>query len=164
MPSIVLREIVDGDREWLLHFLNEHWGGVQMVTSSGVHHLDQLPGIVAFDGSELVGLVTYQIKGQDCEVVSLDSVRKGCGIGSRLMAAVESAAAEEGCQRVWLLTTNDNLNALRFYQKRGYELVQIHRGAVEQARKLKPTIPLISHDGIPVRDEIELEKRLLGAG
>lgn len=164
MPTVVLREIEDGDREWLLHFMNEHWGGAQMVTSSGVHQLDQLPGVVAFDEGELVGLVSYQITGQDCEVVSLDSVREGQGIGTRLMAAVENLAAEADCQRVWMVTTNDNLNALKFYQKRGYELVRIHRGAVERARQIKPTIPMIGIDGIPIRDEIELEKRLLGAG
>ncbi len=157
--AVLLREIVDEDRAWLLDFLVEHWGGAQMVTSSGVHHLDRLPGFLALDGEELVGLVTYVRRGDDCEVVSLDSVREGQGIGTRLMTAVEQAALEAGCHRVSLITTNDNLHALKFYQKRGYELVAIHRGAVERAREIKPTIPLIGHDGIPIRDEIVLEKR-----
>lgn len=157
--AVVLREIADEDRAWLLDFLVEHWGGAQMVTSSGVHHLDRLPGFLALAGEELVGLVTYVMRDDECEVVSLDSVREGLGIGTRLMTAVEEAALKAGCHRVTLITTNDNLHALKFYQKRGYELVTIHRNAVERARQIKPTIPLTGHDGIPIRDEIELEKR-----
>jgi RimJ/RimL family protein N-acetyltransferase len=70
---------------------------------------------------------------------------------------VKEVARQHGCQRVWLITTNDNLNALRFYQKRGFELVAVHRRAIDEARKIKPEIPLIGEYGIPIRDEIELE-------
>jgi hypothetical protein len=52
------------------------------------------------------------------------------------------------------------MNALRFYQKRGFVLVAVHRNALEQSRKLKPEIPLIGDDEIPLRDEIELEMML----
>jgi hypothetical protein len=60
-------------------------------------------------------------------------------------------------------TTNDNLNALRFYQKRGFVLVSVHRNAVIKSRQLKPEIPLTGNDGIPLRDEIELEMLLESA-
>ncbi|MFP3471139.1 GNAT family N-acetyltransferase, partial [Micrococcus sp. SIMBA_144] len=63
-----------------------------------------------------------------------------------------------GCSRITLITTNDNLAALKFYQKRGFVMTAIHRNAVEKARKIKPEIPLIGNDGIPIRDEIQLEK------
>ena len=71
--------------------------------------------------------------------------------------AVKEVACKAGCRRLWLITTNDNLNALRFYQKRGFALVAVHRNALEISRKFKPEIPLIGADGIPLRDEIELE-------
>lgn len=71
-----------------------------------------------------------------------------------------SRAKRDGLTRVVLFTTNDNLHALRFYQKRGFDMVQIHRNAVEQARTLKPEIPLIGMDNIPLRHEIELEMLL----
>jgi ribosomal protein S18 acetylase RimI-like enzyme len=130
-----------------------------MVYSLGIHHCDQLPGFIAWNGQEVAGLVTYSIREQHCEIVSLDSLQEGKGIGTLLLQAVERLAQRHGLERVWLITTNDNLHALRFYQKRGYELVQIYRNAVAKARKIKPEIPLIGHDGIPIRDEIELEKR-----
>ena len=69
----------------------------------------------------------------------------------------EKVATASGCKQLWLITTNDNINALRFYQKRGFMLVAVHRNALELSRKLKPEIPMIGNDGIPLRDEIELE-------
>jgi ribosomal protein S18 acetylase RimI-like enzyme len=105
----------------------------------------------------VAGLVTYHIAGNGCEIVTLDSLRPSLGIGTTLIESVKAAAGAAGCRRLWLITTNDNLHALGFYQKRGFRLAAVHPGAVNESRKLKPEIPLIGNDGIPIRDEIELE-------
>lgn len=158
MGNVQIRALEAADAEWVRAFFVEHWGGTEMVYSRGVHHCDQLPGFVALDGEEPIGVLTYAVSEGQYEIVSLDSLREGQGIGTMLMQAVEALARERHLQRIWLITTNDNLNALRFYQKRGYELVCIYRHAVEQARKIKPQIPLVGDEGIAIRDEIELEK------
>jgi DNA-3-methyladenine glycosylase I len=117
-----------------------------------------LPGFVASGADDRpVGLVTYQVVGNACEVVTLNSVDENRGVGTALLEAVREVAAQARCERIWLITTNDNLRALGFYQKRGYRLVAVHRDALEQSRRLKPSIPQISTNGIPLRDEIELE-------
>jgi len=85
------------------------------------------------------------------------TISPGIGIGTLLIKAVAQVAREAGCKRLWLITANDNLDALRFYQKHGYTLVAVHRHAVDAARQLKPGIPLIGDDQIPLHDEIELE-------
>jgi GNAT superfamily N-acetyltransferase len=90
-------------------------------------------------------------------VLSLDSLREGRGVGTALLEMVKDAAREAGCDRIRLITTNDNLDALRFYQKRGFVLVALHRDAVTAARALKPSIPLLGDHGIPIRDELDLE-------
>jgi ribosomal protein S18 acetylase RimI-like enzyme len=95
-----------------------------------------------------------------CEVISIDALEEGRGIGSALLLAVVYAAGSAGCRRVWLITTNDNVNALRFYQKRGFRLVALYPDAVTASRRIKPEIPLVGNDGIPLRDELELEKLL----
>ena len=59
-----------------------------------------------------------------------------------------------------MIATNDNIRALRFYQKRGFDLVSIYRFAVNESRKLKPQIPLLGVDDIPILHEIEFEKLL----
>ncbi len=111
-------------------------------------------------GGKPVGLITYQIIDQECEIITLDSFCEGLGIGSALIDTVLQVAVQTGCYRLWLITTNDNLSALRFYQKRGFHLAALHPNAIEHSRKLKPQIPQIGHDGIPIRDEIELEMLL----
>ncbi|ASS75249.1 GNAT family N-acetyltransferase [Tumebacillus algifaecis] len=160
MQNIMIRPLVPADHSWLRDFLVKQWGSTQMVYSKGIHHCDQLPGFVALQGAEPVGLITYLISEDELEVISLDSLCEGSGIGSALLTATEEVAQEQGLRRIWLITTNDNLHALKFYQKRGYDLVQIYRFAVEAARKIKPQIPLIGNDGIKIQDEIELEKTL----
>ncbi len=135
----------------------EHWGAETVVAHGVVYHAPDLPGFVAERDGERVGLLTYRIDGDACEVVTIDSTQPGGGIGTALLDAVAATARDAGCARLWLITTNDNLHALRFYQRRGFALVAVHRNAVAAARRLKPQIPLLGLDGIPLRDEIELE-------
>jgi len=138
----------------------EHWGSNKLVSRGVIYYPQDLPGFVATDDGEKVGLVTYNIVDERCEIVTIDSIRPFSGVGTVLIEAIKNIALESGCKRLWLITTNDNMNALRFYQKRGFKLVAIHRNALDISRKLKPEIPLIGNDGIPLRDEIELEMKL----
>ena len=119
-----------------------------------------LPGFAAFDGGRCVGLVTYELDGEACEIVTIDALEEGKGIGTVLLDAVAAAAREAGCARVQLLTTNNNLRALAFYQKRGFRLVGLVPGAIDEERSLKPSIPLVDASGLPIRDELHLELEL----
>ena len=140
-------------------FFHKHWGSSEMVISSGIYDCAALDGFAALNEERVItGLITYVVKDGECEIISLDSLEEKKGIGTALMKEVEKVAAESLCKRITLITTNDNLLALKFYQKRGYMISTIHRYAVEKARKRKPEIPFIGNDGIPIRDEIELEK------
>ena len=157
MGTVQTRPLDPEDREWADALLRENWGGLLMVSRGRVHDLATSPGIVALAGGERVGLVTYHIAGGECEITSLDSLREGIGVGTSLIAATGEVAVAAGCRRLWLITTNDNTPALRFYQRRGLVLVALHRDAIAESRRLKPQIPLTGIDGIPIRDEIELE-------
>ena len=119
-----------------------------------------MPGFLAWRAEEPVGLITYEILGDACEITVLLSVVEKIGVGSALIGAVKEMARQAGCHRLWLITTNDNTPALRFYQRRGFTLAALHVNALEYSRRLKPEIPLIGLDGIPLRDEIELEMPL----
>ncbi|MEE3806704.1 MULTISPECIES: GNAT family N-acetyltransferase [Lysinibacillus] len=142
-------------------FFQEHWGSTEMVISSGIYNCSELDGFVFVNEQQaMIGLITYIIRERDCEIISLDSTVEGKGIGTALVKAVEQTAVEQNCAIISLITTNDNLHALKFYQKRGYCLIEILRNAVEKARVYKPSIPLLGDDGIPIRDEIRLQKQL----
>jgi ribosomal protein S18 acetylase RimI-like enzyme len=160
MSTITLRRLSSNDLPRLRQFWIEHWGGEEMITRGNIYRPEQLDGFVVEDGEEWIGLLTFVIKDGECEVTSLDSLREGQGIGSKLIDQVVEAARAGGCKRLFLITTNDNLNALGFYQRRGFEIVTIYRGAVNESRKIKPGIPLVGYNNIPLRDEIELEIKL----
>jgi ribosomal protein S18 acetylase RimI-like enzyme len=157
MSAIRLRPVTDSDHAWVAALLEDYWASAKIVTRGRVHQADRLPGLIAEVDDEPVGLLTYHIEDQQCEIVSLNSLREGLWIGSRLLEAAQERAQAAGCRRMWLVTTNDNLAALGFYQKRGWRLAAIHRDALEESRRLKPEIPRVGIDGIPVRDELELE-------
>ena len=157
MSNISILPINAGDLEWVAQFIFEHWGSNKAISRGVVHFPQNLPGFVALYEGEKVGLVTYKILDESCELVTINSTHPSSGIGTALIEADMDIAQKAGCKRLWLITTNDNMNALRFYQKRGFELVAIHRNALDISRRLKPEISLIGNDGIPLRDEIELE-------
>ncbi|MCL5039708.1 MAG: arsenic resistance N-acetyltransferase ArsN2 [Firmicutes bacterium] len=160
MSSFHIRPLGPGDEAWVKQLVKDRWGAEEVVAHGVIYYPHELPGFVAIQDGDKVGLVTYHIEKDSCEIVTLDSLRPSSGVGTGLIEAVEEAARRSGCRRLWLITTNDNLNALHFYQKRGFRLVAIHRNALEVARSLKPEIPLIGLDGIPLQDEIELEMPL----
>jgi GNAT superfamily N-acetyltransferase len=128
------------------------------VVSRGVRHdLRELPTLVAEQDGEIVGIVTYAPADDSAEITSLDALRPDRGVGTALLDAVIDVALGRGWRRLWLVTTNDNTHALRFYQRRGWDLVAVHRGAVDDARSVKPEIPETGNDDIAVRHELELE-------
>ena len=119
-----------------------------------------LPGLVVTDAREPVGLLTYTIDDDACEIVTVDAVIEGDGVGSLLIGSVADVARAAGCSRLWLVTTNDNVRALGFYRKHGFDVVDVREGAVDASRRLKASIPLANGAGVPIQDEIELERRL----
>ena len=155
-----VRALTEEDREWVREFIVERWGVALVVGRGRSWNPVELPGFAAFVEERCMGLVTYEIEGEACEVVTIDALVEGAGIGTRLLRAVEDAARAEGCGRLQLITTNNNLDALAFYQKRGFRLVGLVPGAVDEARKLKPSIPHEDSQGLPIRDELHLELRL----
>ena len=123
------------------------------------------PALVAEQDGRLVGVLTYVVDGSDCEILTLHADVRRRGVGTALIEEVKRVAARAGCTRLWLITTNDNVDALRFYQRRGFRLAALHRGAVDDSRaRLKPEIPEIGEYGIALRDELELEQELASAG
>lgn len=158
--SYQIRPVTGKDRQWIRELLNDRWGSSTIVTRGRVHDASDLPGFAAFHQDEPVGLLTFHQTDGSIELVSLDSLVKQIGIGRALLDALMSHARDIGCHRIWLITTNDNVKAMRFYQKCGFVFTAIYPNEIEKSRELKPEIPKIGKDGIPLRDEIEMEFQL----
>lgn len=148
------------ETEKLRQLFVQHWHDDTIVAHGTIFRPEDLEAFVVINNNDIKGLLTFVVKENDLEIVTLDSFVERQGIGSRLLEAVEKEAVQRNRQRLWLVTTNDNLNALGFYQCRGFQLVSVAPNAVDEARKLKPSIPLIADKGIPIRDELLLEKKL----
>jgi ribosomal protein S18 acetylase RimI-like enzyme len=155
-----IRSLTEEDSPFVRRFMVEHWGGEEIVVHKTVYHPDELPGFAVVWEGEIAGLITYQMQENSCEIVTLNSLQPNQGIGLALIKKVETAARDKGCARLRLVTTNDNLNALGFYQRHGFRLTAIDVGAVNESRKLKPGIPLVGENGIPINDEIMFEKEI----
>jgi GNAT superfamily N-acetyltransferase len=158
--SMRVTELTDDDRLWVQERTELLFGGDFVVSRSEVHDPHKLPGFIATEGRERVGLATYCIYGGECELVTIDALCQYMGVGTMLIERVEEVAREAGCAKIWTIATNDNLDAQRFFQKRGYVISQVRLGGMTKIRLLKPNVPRVGYYGIPVRDEIEFEKRL----
>lgn len=154
----MIEPITLSTRDAVRSFFIEAWGSPEMVISTGTFDCATLDGFVWSETNVIIGLITYVIREDEIEIISLDSLQEKRGIGSALLDEVERVAKQHQLERLSLITTNDNLSALSFYQRRGWRLARIIPGAVDAARLQKPSIPVIGEYGIPLHDEIMLSK------
>ncbi|MER7246164.1 GNAT family N-acetyltransferase [Kribbella sp. NPDC000426] len=155
-----IRPATTADSLRISELLIQSWGSHIAVAHGVAYDATTLPAIVAEEGDRIIGLLTYNLEDQELEVVTIDAPVPHLGVGTALLEAAAETAKAAGARRLWLITTNDNVDALRFYQRRGMRIVEIRPGAVDESRKLKPTIPLTGAYGIPLHDELVLELRL----
>ncbi len=144
----------------LKSFFNHYWHDDCMVVSSGVYHLSKLPGLLCVVEEEIYGALTYTVRNSVIEIISINNVKGIKGVGSKLLKALELKAQESSVKEIQVITTNDNLRALGFFQKYGYELEKIMKNVVNDARRIKPTIPLVGDQLIPIKHEILLIKAI----
>lgn len=151
-------EINESNREKVNEILIEEWESTNIIVRGQVIDGTKLQGFIAQDkNKEIIGLITYLIwENNECEIISLNSNIPKKGIGTKLIEKVRAVANEKGCKTMKLITTNDNTNALYFYQKRGFIISNIYFNAMAESRKLKPEIPKYAENGIEIKDEIEL--------
>lgn len=159
MPVLVRRS-EPTDAEWLIGVFKRHWCSSSVVCRGRQIELMETRARLACTGASRVGVVNYILCSEDCEIASLIAELPDRGIGRRLVEEVEAEARQANCKALTTVTTNDNTKALRFWQRQGFVIAGIGHNAVARARELKPSIPLIGNDGIPIRDEIILHKVL----
>lgn len=151
--SIEIRALGNADRRRVAEALRERWGSDVVVAHGDLYRAAELEGFLAEDDDRLLGVLTFVREGEAVEIVTLDAFERRRGVGTMLV----DAARGLGASRLWLITTNDNESAQRFYEAVGFRLVAVHQGAVERSRALKPEIPLTGEGGRPMTDELEYE-------
>ena len=155
-----IERINEKNRNLVNQFFIDNWFSTDISLRGEIIDCTKVDGFLVQENNTIIGLITYTFFGDICEIVSIDSKRENLGLGSVLLKEVEHVAIENNCKKMRLVTTNDNLRALQFYQKRGYCITKIYPNAMDEVRKQKPDVPLIGENGIPLRDELELEKEI----
>jgi GNAT superfamily N-acetyltransferase len=158
--SFIISKITKDDISAIQTVAAEFWGSPVIIAHGQSYQIDQLPGYKAVLSGQLAGFLHFEIRGEYCEILTLVSLNEGRGIGTALLNHIETLAKEKSVRLIHLVTTNDNLHALGFYQRRGYHIAAVFPGQIEVSRQLKASIPLIGDNNIPIRDEIRLEKAL----
>ena len=154
--DVVVRTVIESDRPTVEWLTTQLWGAPEVVVHDGVFYPAALPGFIAERAGRIAGLLTYDVRPGVLEIVTINAIDQHTGIGTRLIEAIRAEAKHRGCHEVTLTTTNDNLGALRFYQRRGFRLAALRPGAVDRSRQRKPEIPRTGDYGIPLHDEIDL--------
>ena len=154
------RRIEDKDRPAIAEFIEGHWHSKMVMSRGQRYYPHEQDGFIEWRGGKIVGLLTLRSNGESMELLTLNSTLEGQGIGSALMLMSFERAREQKLTSIWLTTTNDNLSAIGFYQRLGFRMVAVNVGAVDEARKVKPQIPEVGQNGIPIHDEILLELKI----
>lgn len=156
--GVTVRDMEQRDHAWVEALLERDLCGRRQARLGELLDPLQHPGLVAERNGEPIGVATL-IEGADAfEILTLNATEHRQGAGSALLETVIHVAAASGHRRVWLVTTNDNLQALRFYLRRGMRVAKVLAGAIDADRELKPSIPVTNaENGMPIHDLIELE-------
>jgi ribosomal protein S18 acetylase RimI-like enzyme len=163
VAGVVRRYESSADEPWASGLLDEHLGGRWQARGGEV--IDVLAPGLGFVAGDRTGLLTYRLDGGSFELTAIVAEPRGRGIGTSLVDALAAEARRRGVSQIWLVTTNDNRDALAFYELRGFHVTAVRTGAIDEARRtLKPSIPRIGQHGIEMHDEIELTRDLPEAG
>lgn len=155
-----IEEITEENRQKVNDILINEWEATDIIIRGKIIDGTKLDGFLAIKDNKIIGLITYMIENNECEIVSLNSFEENKGIATRLINVVKELAIKKNCTRLKLITTNDNIRGIEFYQKRGFVFANIYINAIENSRRLKPQIPMYADNGLPIRDEIEFEMKL----
>jgi GNAT superfamily N-acetyltransferase len=152
-----LQKINEKYRDIVNQILRDEWHCPPSISRGKLIDTTILPGFLFIENEVIKGVITYNIEDEECEIITLNSFEENKGIGTALINEILDIAQKNQCKRLWLITTNDDINAIRFYQKKGFDLKAAHINAMENSRKLKPSIPLVGMDNIPIKHELEFE-------
>jgi ribosomal protein S18 acetylase RimI-like enzyme len=158
--TITIRQSLPQDSIYIKDLMEKHWGGEPLVIRGKNYFPSTLPGLIAHQDSKVAGFLFYEIQNSECEIVVLEVFDKFKGLGTALINQLRDIAKKNNCTKLHLMTTNDNMDALRFYQRRGFHICGIHINSIEISRRMKPAIGMTGDHGIPLRDEIDLEMLL----
>lgn len=158
--ELIFRQTDSNDSKLIKELMEKHWGGEPLVIRGEKYYPSSLDGILVLKNQQIIGFLFYEVRNKVCEIIVFEVFDKFKGTGTKMLDQLKEIAKSRDCEKLYLMTTNDSLDALRFYQRRGFYICGIHIDSVKGSRKIKPSISETGDYGIPLRDEIDLEFNL----
>lgn len=155
--KLCCHEIIQGDYELVRAFIIKYWYDIRMVIRNEIVDLSETKGLYIIQNEEIIGVLTYRVINDEAEITLLHAIIENSGIGTFLIERFLDIAKHNNIKRITVVTTNDNIRALAFYQKRGFDIISLYRNSMDYVRRIKPSVPLIGDNNIPLKHEIELE-------
>ena len=153
-----VRPVTPADREWIAELVTAAFGSVRVISHGElIEDASLLDGFAVEHDGRPVGCALLNVVDGRAELVVLATTYRGAGAGTALLEAVVERARAEGWNRLWLITSNDNTDAIRLYQRAGWDWVDFRRDGITRGRTIKPEIPETGIHGIALRHEIEFE-------
>jgi ribosomal protein S18 acetylase RimI-like enzyme len=159
LPPVLTREATAAEQDAALELFRRDFGRTSIASFGEVIPLSETSTIVAEMQGDVSGALAWRPRENALQIVALatEPMWQRSGVGGHLVAEAEVVARRTGATRVVLATTNDNLPALYFYQRRGYRITDVVRDAWRDHAELTIGVGFAS---IPVLDELRLEKTL----
>jgi len=155
-----IRQKTSKDSSTIKKFMIENWGGRMLFIRGKEYYPENMEGFLAEENNKIIGFLIYENQGNKYEIIVFEVFEKFKGIGTLLLNALKKLVKDKNLTKLVVMTTNDDLDALRFYQRRGFKICGININAIEKSRKFKPSIPMTGDYNIPIRDEIYLEMEI----
>ncbi len=144
------------DDETARSLLIKQRGDDALVIGGKAHTASEMTLKAAFspDG-RLGGVACYRMTGMVALLGAIVVMDGGRGMGTALFNAVADEARAQKMKRLRAITTNDNFEAMAFFQKRGMRFMSMFPGGVDAYRAFKPGLREPGFHGISCRDVFE---------
>lgn len=157
-PSLPVRDATPDDYAAIREIALKYWGETEQVCFDRQYDVLTLPALLAHNDENVAGVLSYAPEGDRVNLVMLNvhPEYQGRRTARSLLSAAEAKARAHGCSRLVVATSNDDLPALYLYQRWGFVITEVKPGAIlAHHGREEPGFA-----GIPVRDEMRLERRL----
>lgn len=154
----ITKASTEEERSCIREFVERFWQEQTQLTFDEKFVVTKLPAYIAKVKSQTVGFVAFAEKEDSTIIVALGVLPQyqNAGIGKGLIEAVEDEAKRLHKKKLLVSTSNDDLPALAFYQRLGFQIYDVKPNVIAE----KHGAILKGIGGIPIRDELRLQKAL----
>ncbi|MEL6349060.1 MAG: RidA family protein [Myxococcota bacterium] len=151
LPAEIVRPAHSSDRLWMVDQVRRRFDAVMFSRRGQTHDPASLPAVIAWRGGARVGMLAWRLHGEDAAEILLMSCDAPM-VGEAMIQDVERRLRALGCRTCLSVITNDELDALHQFQRRGFQLTELRTNAHPGGQ--------LGLNGLMVRDEVCLSKAL----